>query len=117
MNPSLDEIVSIINGYPDAADNQRVFTYIEFVKLFGYENDVNVFITFYKDYVTRWANAKKASINVSDDEFVFSKMVDILKSITLDYSSYEEQDFISHINLYNKAHIKALSSLYARKIR
>lgn len=117
MNPSLDEIVSIINGYTDAADNQRVFTYIEFVKLFGYENDVNVFITFYKDYVTRWANAKKASINVSDDEFVFSKMVDILKSITLDYSSYEEQDFISHINLYNKAHIKALSSLYARKIR
>ena len=54
---------------------------------------------------------------MSDDEFVFSKMVDILKSITLDYSSYEEQDFISHINLNNKAHIKALSSLYARKIR
>ena len=117
MNPQLDEIYSIINGNRQAKDKDRVFTYIEFVKMFGYDNDPNVFISFYKEYVTRWAAIKQDSISVTDDEFIFSKLVEILKSITLDYSSYEEQDFISHINLYNKAHLKALSALYSRKIR
>jgi len=57
--------------------------------MFGYENDINTFITEYKDYVTKWASIKKESITLSDDDYVMSKMVDILKSITLDYSSYE----------------------------
>ena len=117
MNPELDAIESIINGFSYAKDKDRVFTYIEFVKMFGYENNPNLFISVYKDYVTRWATIKKHSIQISDTDFVFAKLVEILKSITLDYSSYEEQDFIAHINLNNKAHIKALSSLYSRKIR
>lgn len=117
MNPKLDEIFSIINGNTYAQDKDRVFTYIEFVKMFGYDNDPNIFITYYKEYVTRWAQIKHEEINITDEEFVFSKLVEILKSITLDYSSYEEQDFIAHINLYNKSHLKALSAIYSRKIR
>ena len=66
-NPDLSDIKSIINGWSNAKDNERVFTYIEFVKFFGYENDVNTFITSYKDYVTKWASIKKASISVNDD--------------------------------------------------
>ena len=85
--------------------------------MFGYENDTNTFISVYKDYVTAWAAVKKSSIYVSDKDFVMGKMVDILKSITLDYSNYEEQDFIAHIDLTNKNHLKALSALYSRKIR
>lgn len=117
MNPHLDEIFSIINGHAFAKDKDRVFTYIEFVKMFGYENNPNVFIGYYKEYVIRWAAIKHEEITVTDDEFVFSKLIEILKSITLDYSSYEEQDFIAHINLNNKAHLKALSAIYSRKIR
>jgi hypothetical protein len=117
MNPELSDIKSIINGWTNAKDNERVFTYIEFTKMFGYDNDVNTFITTYKDYVTRWANIKKASITLNDDDFILSKMVDILKAITLDYASYEEQDFIAHIDLTNKTHLKALTALYSRKIR
>lgn len=117
MNPVLADIKSIINGHDFAKDKDRVFTYIEFVKMFGYENDTNTFITHYKDYVTQWASLKKESINISDADFVMSKLVDILKSITLDYSSYEEQDFIAHIDLTNKSHLKALTALYSRKIR
>jgi hypothetical protein len=55
MNPTLDEIYSIINGFQFADDKDRVFTYIEFIKMFGYDNDTNIFITYYKEYVTRWA--------------------------------------------------------------
>ena len=117
MNPVLSDIKSIINGYSNANDKDRVFTYIEFVKMFGYDNDTNVFISAYKDYVTQWSIIKKESITLSDQEFVMSKMVEILKSITLDYSSYEEQDFIAHVDLNNKSHLKGLSALYSRKIR
>ena len=117
MNPVLEDVKSIINGYDFAKDKDRVFTYIEFVKMFGFENDPNTFITHYKEYVTRWAALKKEDIKISDADFIMSKMVDILKSITLDYSTYEEQDFIAHIDLTNKQHLKALSALYSRKIR
>lgn len=117
MNPELSDIKSIINGWTNAKDSERVFTYIEFTKMFGYDNAVQTFITSYKDYVTQWANIKKQSITLNDDDFVLSKMVDILKAITLDYSSYEEQDFIAHIDLSNKSHLKALTALYSRKIR
>ena len=89
-NPKLDEIISIINGIDYAKDYDRAFTYIEFVKCFGYENNVEVFIKEYKEYLIRWAKCKKESITQTNEEFVNSKLVDILKSITLDYSSYEE---------------------------
>lgn len=117
MASSIDEINSIINGYDFAKDRERVFTYIEFVKMFGFENDSNTFINSYKDYVTKWAKIKKEEITLSDEDFVLSKLIEILKSITLDYSSYEEQDFIAHVDFSNKDHIKALSALYSRKIR
>lgn len=117
MNPQLNEINSIINGNTYAKDKDRVFTYIEFVKMFGYDNNPNIFITYYKEYVTRWASLKRNEISISDEDFIYSKLIDILKSITLDYSSYEEQDFISHIDLSNKSHLKALSAIYSRKIR
>jgi hypothetical protein len=58
--------------------------------MFGFSNDVNTFIVDYKDYVSTWAKLKGESLQISDKEFVASKMIDILKSITLDYSSYEE---------------------------
>lgn len=90
MNPELEAVSSIINGNHFAKDKDRVFTFIEFIKMFGYQNDPNIFITYYKDYLIRWAAVKKQEISISDDEFVFSKLVEILKSITLDYSSYEE---------------------------
>jgi hypothetical protein len=90
MNPLLTEVYSIINGYSDAKDNERVFTFIEFVKQFGYENDSDVFISAYKDYVTQWSIVKKDSITETTEDFVTTRLIDVLKSITLDYSSYEE---------------------------
>lgn len=117
MNPLLTEVYSIINGYSDAKDNERVFTFIEFVKQFGYENDSDVFISAYKDYVTQWSIVKKNSITESTEDFVTTRLIDVLKSITLDYSSYEEQDFISHVDLSNTQHLMGLCALYSRKIK
>ena len=117
MSTELSKIDSIINGFDFAKDKDKVFTYIEFVKMFGFEHNSDTFINFYKEYVTQWAAVKKEEITLSDEEFVLTKMIEILKSITLDYSSYEEQDFIANIDLTNKDHLKALIAIYSRKIR
>ena len=90
MSTELERIDSIINGFDFAKDKDRVFTYIEFVKMFGFEHNPDTFISHYKEYVTRWANVKNEEITLSDEEFVLTKLIEILKSITLDYSSYEE---------------------------
>ena len=114
---SLSDLSSFINDSPNAKDNERVFTYIEFVKEFGYDNSPGVFLNFYKEYLTSWNNKKKNDIKKSSDDFVTEKMMEILKSITLDYSSYEEQDYISHVNWNDMSQVKGLVTYYSRKIR
>ena len=114
---SLGDLTSFINDSYGAKDNNRVFTFIEFIKEYGYENSSDVFIKYYKDYVTLWNTKKKSEVSSSDDDFVMNKMIDILKSITLDYSSYEEQDFIANIDWNDKNHIRSLITYYSRKIR
>ena len=64
-----------------------------------------------------WNNKKSSQIKQTDEDFVMNKMVDILKSITLDYSSYEEQDFISHIDWTDRDQIRGLVTYYSKKIR
>lgn len=113
----LDLINSVINGRTSAPDVSRAFTFIEFIKQFGGENTDTAFVTLYKDYLTRWASAKNTNIEITEKEFVRQKMIDILKSITLTYSSYEEQQYIASIDWTNIEEIKTLLPLYIRKIR
>jgi hypothetical protein len=35
--------------------------------MFGYDNDPNIFINYYKEYVTRWSEVKHANISVTDE--------------------------------------------------
>lgn len=115
--PQLDEIRSIINDYQHTPDENRVLTFIEFIKQYGFDNSPETFLSTYKEYVTRWALKKNQDIKMDDSEFVRQKMVDILKSITMTYSSYEEQQFIASINWSDPEQIKTVIPLYIRKIR
>ena len=114
---SLSEICSFINDSSLAKDNERVFTYIEFVKEFGYDNSPDTFLSFYKEYLSTWNNKKKNELKKDNDDFVSEKMMEILKSITLDYSSYEEQDYISNVDWNDINQVKGLVTYYSRKIR
>lgn len=113
----LENIISVINNDDNAKDRDRVFTFIEFIKLYGFENDSNTFLTIYKDYITQWANIKKVNIDIDTQSFVKIKMIDILKSITLNYTSYEEQDFIANIDWTNDLHIKSIIPIFSKRIK
>ena len=117
MVPSLQNLHSIINGKADAKDSERSFTFIEFIKEFGYDNTTSSFLNDYKDYLSLWAQKKSASSQMTDVEFVRESLIDTLKSIVLTYSSYEEQDFISNIDWNNEMHRRAIVPFFADKIK
>jgi hypothetical protein len=117
VSDSLDKLHSLINGYTDAKDNDRVFTFIEFIKEFGFDNSSDVVLTIYKSYLTKWANIKKRSDFNDDKEYVKEALTDTLKSITLTYSSYEEQDFLANLDWESDEHKKAMIPFFAEKIK
>lgn len=117
MNKQLKYLYSIINNKPDAKDKDRAFTFIEFIKEFNYDNSTSSFLNHYKLYLSEWATVKNSSNELSDKEFVRDSLIDTLKSIVLNYSSYEEQDYISNIDWNNELHKKAIVPFFAEKIK
>lgn len=117
MAALLNKIYSIINGKTDAKDSERAFTFIEFIKEFGYDNSTSTFLDKYKDYLSLWSSKKSESLVKSDEEFVRQNLIDTLKSIVLTYSSYEEQDFIANIDWENPDHQRAIVPFFAEKIK
>lgn len=117
MLTSLETLYSIINGKRDAKDFSRVFTFIEFIKEYGYDNSVSSFLNDYKEYIILWNKVKKDETVLNDKELIQQALTDTLKSIILTYSSYEEQDFISNIDWDNELHKKAIIPFFAEKIK
>lgn len=113
----LKNLYSIINGKLDAKDAERSFTFIEFIKEFGYDNTPSSFLSDYKSYLSLWANATYDNHALSDKEFIRRSLTDTLKSIVLTYSSYEEQDFLANIDWNNPIHQKAIVPFFAEKIK
>lgn len=117
MTESLTNLYSIINGYDDAKDRDRVLTFIEFIKEFGYDNSSDIILTLYRNYLIQWSNTKKRKDYLDDKEYVKDALMDTLKTITLSYSSYEEQDFLANIDWTNDMHKRAIIPYFARKIK
>lgn len=112
----LNSLYSIINRYNNAKDKDRAFTFIEFIKEFGYDNSPNSFLNDYKDYLSAWSKVKKDN-SISENEFIKNSFINILKSIILDYSSYEEQDFLANLDWSNPEYRKAVLPFFAEKIK
>lgn len=117
INPSVSTIQSVINGFTDAKDSQRAFTYTEFVKEWGFGDEVDDFIVNYQDYLIKWNETQNFDNRITNEQFVEERLIDILKGITIDYASYEEQDFIANLDWTNHEHIRNVIPLYCRKIR
>lgn len=116
MASPLNSLYSIINRYNNAKDKDRAFTFIEFIKEFGYDNSPNSFLNDYKDYLSAWSKVKKDN-SISENEFIKNSFINTLKSIILDYSSYEEQDFLANLDWSNPEYCKAVLPFFAEKIK
>ena len=117
MSPSLSNLYSIINNKSDAKDRDKAFTFIEFIKEFGYDNSSEYFLSDYKQYLIQWANTANTSLNSSEEEFIQHHLKETLKSIIVTYSSYEEQDLIANSNWEDEHYKKAIIPFFAKKIK
>jgi hypothetical protein len=117
MSAQLTSLRSIINNSLNAKDNTRCFTFIEFIKEFGYENTPSSFLNDYKLYLSLWAAKSNENLHSNDKAFVQENLLSTLKSIVLTYSSYEEQDFIANIDWNNEMHRRAIIPFFAEKIK
>lgn len=111
----IENLPSVINDTVNALDNQRAFTFIEFVKVSGEQNEDDSIIALYKDYLTKWTEKQKFDASEQKD-FVQARVVELLKTITLTYSSYEEKQFISQLDWSNIENIKTIIPLYVKRI-
>lgn len=117
MAALLSNFYSIINGKSDAKDKAAAFTFIEFIKEFGYDNTSTYFLNDYKEYLIQWASVANNSINSNEEEFIRKNLIETLKSIIITYSSYEEQDFIANIDWEDEQQKKAIIPFFAKKIK
>lgn len=117
MAATLGNLYSIINDKLDAKDVQRVFTFIEFIKEFGYDNTTSSFLNDYKTYLSLWSQKQNNKLGIDDKEWIRNSLIDTLKSIVFTYSSYEEQDFIANIDWDNEMHRRAIIPFFAEKLK
>lgn len=93
-------------------------TFIEFLKQRGYseDSDGKLFVE-YKEYLHEWVDDQRAVL--TEDRFnerVEQYLVETLKTITLSYSSYEEQHMLANIDWKDTKELKQLVPFYSRKI-
>lgn len=102
--------LSVLTDNPSAGDNDAPYTLAEYVKAGGGS------FTEYVDYLHEWQDTFGNVENMLAKDFVKERLIEMLRSITLTYSSYEEQHYIANIDWTNDLEIKSLIPFYSRKI-
>lgn len=96
------EINSIINSNSIASqvgDTIEPYTFIEFISRTSQNNSEETFLTSYKEYLTEWAKVKNANAEVIDTKtLIKNQIINLLKIITVSYTTFEEQLFIASLN-------------------
>lgn len=103
-------LLSVLNGNAAAQDTNAPYTLAEYIKAGG------ATFTEYVDYLHAWQDTYGNVENNFVKDYVKVRLVEMLRSITLTYSSYEEQHYLANIDWNDDAEIKSLIPFYACKV-
>lgn len=92
-------------------DRERPLTFVEFSRLLP-EGDFIVF----QQYLAKWNETRVDMAAVDTEEFVHGQLLELMKSITLNYSSYEEQYALSKMDWEDPEAVRDAIPFYAAKI-
>lgn len=107
INPSVAK-----EDYLDYNSAFSFFDYLKYTKSNLSPNDINVL---YVDYIRQWNIIKQNNINQINDT-IKQRYVDLLKEITLKYSSFEEKRFLSNIDFDDENDLDIVLPFYSKKI-
>ena len=108
INPSVSK-----EDYLDYNSAFSFFDYLKYTKSNSSPNDIN---NLYVDYIRQWNLIKQNDINQINDT-IKERYVELLKEITLKYSSLEEKRFLSNIDFQDENDLDIVLPFYSQKIK
>jgi hypothetical protein len=99
----------------DALDNTSPFSFFDFLKYTKGTYTPAEYNTFYTSYLTKWSQTKKTTKPTSI--FITEQYIDLLKDISLNYTTEAEKRFISNIDFENPLDLDVALPFYTKKIK
>jgi uncharacterized glyoxalase superfamily protein PhnB len=97
-------------------DNSAPFSFIEFLKYTSSTYTPNVYDKFYQEYLKTWYSTQNQTA-VTETDFIATQYVDLLKQLTLTYSTKDEQRFLSNIDFNDPEDLEIVIPFYTRKLK
>jgi len=99
----------------DALDNTSPFSFFDFLKYTNGSYSPAEYNTFYTGYLTKWSEAKQS--NTSIQTFITEQYIELLKDISLNYTTEAEKRFLSNIDFSNPLDLDVILPFYTKKIK
>lgn len=97
-------------------DLLQPYSFLEFLKNTSNNYTPKVYNEFYIEYLKRWGNVKN-DIIITDQQIISSQYTDLLKDITLNYSTLEERRFLANIDFSDPEDLEIAIPFFVRKIK
>lgn len=104
---------------PSATNVKDLNTPFSFTEFLKYTNNIYtpaVYNEFYASYLKDWYRTKNET-KVTEEEFVQQQYVEVLKEITLTYSTDDERRYLQNVNFDDPEDLEIIIPFYARKIK
>lgn len=97
-------------------DYLQPYSFLEFLKNTNNNYTPKVYNDFYIEYLKNWANAKNTTV-LTQEELIFNQYTDLLREITLTYSTADERRFLSNIDFNDPEDLEIAIPFFSRKIK
>jgi len=99
----------------DYLDFQSPFSFFDFLKYTKSDLSPSQFNDLYVDYIREWNNIKNNSV-YQIDQTIKDSYVELIKQITLKYTTSEEKRFLSNIDMNDPSDLDIIIPFYSKKI-
>jgi hypothetical protein len=99
----------------DYLDFQSPFSFFDFLKYTKSDLSPTQFNDLYIDYIREWNTVKNNSV-YQIDQTIKERYVELIKQITLKYTTFEEKRFLSNIDMNDPNDLDIIIPFYSKKI-
>ena len=108
---------SIVNGAQSPKDWDSPYSFLAFVQYKNFSNrDVNEELKIYQTYINTWASNKKLK-KYDEDLLVRNAYINLLREITLNFSTEEEKRFILNADFNDDSDLDIIIPFFIQKLK
>ena len=106
-NPSVSDV--------NAIDSSSAMTFLVFLNVIGVSFAPETSQAYYNEYLNRWNSVKN---NTTEDsrKVIVERYRDFIKDLSLNYSTYEEREFLSKIDYSDPYDLDTVMGFYSKKL-